>query len=155
MKTILFAVALLSAALAHAAPITIGHPYSHPTAAPGVPAVGFVTLTNTGNKADRLLAAESTAVERIEIHQTQMQAGVMQMRAVAGGLPLPPGKTVLLAPGGVHLMLFEPRQLFVEGQSLPVTLKFEHAGTVEVLFKVEPRQATPPSAEDHSSHRHH
>lgn len=154
MKTILFAALLLSAAVARAAPITIGHPYSHPTAAPGVPAVGFVTLTNTG-KADRLIAVESPAAERIEIHQTQMQSGVMKMRALSDGLPLPAGKTVALAPGGLHLMLFGLRQLLVEGQSLPVTLKFEHAGTVEVLFKVEPRQAAPPSPADaHSTHQH-
>ena len=154
MKTLLFAAALLAAAAASASPITFGHPYSHPTAAPGVPGVGFITLSNAGKKTDRLLGAQSPAVESIEIHETQMQGGVMKMRALAKGVALPAGKTVALAPGGIHLMLFGPRQPLVAGQSLPVTLRFEHAGAVEALFVVEPREPSPPPAEDHSQHEH-
>ncbi|MES2883431.1 MAG: copper chaperone PCu(A)C [Pseudomonadota bacterium] len=154
MKTIFSALALLCAAAASAASIRIDHPYSHPTAAPGVPAVGFITLTNGGKKADRLIAAESPAAERIEIHETQMQGGVMRMRALGNGVALPAGKTVRLAPGGIHLMLFGPRQPLLAGQSLPVTLKFEHAAAMEVLLIVEPREPESPPAEDHSQHDH-
>lgn len=155
MKSTLFAAMLLST-VAHASPITIGHPYSHPTAAPGVPAVGFVTLTNPGPETDRLIAASSPVAERIEIHQTQMQDGVMKMRAQPDGVALPVGGTVALAPGGLHLMLFGLRQPLAADQSLPVTLRFERAGKVEVLFKVEPRSvAAPASAEEHHSHQHH
>ena len=147
MKSILFAALLLSATVAAAAPIAIHHPHSHPTAAPGVPAVGFVTLTNPGPAADRLIAVSSPLAGRIEIHQTQMQDGVMKMRALADGLALPVGEAVVLAPGGLHLMLFGLRQPLVEGQSLPVTLTFERAAAVTVQFKVEPRAA--------STHQHH
>lgn len=154
MKTLLSALALLCAATASAAPIRIEHPYSHPTPAPGVPGVGFITLTNSGKKADRLLSATSPAAERIEIHETQMQGGVMKMRALAKGVVLPADKMVVFAPGGIHLMLFGPRQPLVAGQSVPVTLKFEHAGAVEVLFVVEPREPAKPPVEDHSQHDH-
>jgi len=153
MKSFLLATLLLSATVATAAPITIQRPYSHPTAAPGVPAVGFVTLSNPGPAPDRLIAASSPLAERIEIHQTLMQDGVMKMRAQPDGVALPVGGTVALAPGGLHLMLFGLRQLLVEGQTLPVTLRFERAGSVEVRFKVEPRAAA--SAEEPHSHQHH
>ena len=154
MKAILLALPLLCAGAASAASITVSHPYSHPTAAPGVPAVGFITLTNGGKKADRLIAAESPAAARIEIHETQMQGGVMKMRALGKGVALPIGKTVALAPGGIHLMLFGPRQPLVAGQSLPVTLTFEHAAAMKVLFVVEPRVSAPPPDEGHESHHH-
>lgn len=154
MRILLSALALLCAATASAASIRIEHPYSHPTPAPGVPGVGFITLTNSSKKADRLLSATSPAAERIEIHETQMQGGVMKMRALAKGVALPAGKTVALAPGGTHLMLFGPRQPLLAGQSLPVTLKFEHAGAMEVLFIVEPREPAPLPVEDHSQHLH-
>lgn len=154
MKTLLTAFVLLCAATASAASIRIEHPYSHPTPAPGVPAVGFITLSNSGQQADRLIAATSPAAERIEIHETQMHDGVMKMRALPKGVALPIGKTVALAPGGTHLMLFDVRQPLVAGQSVPVTLQFERAGAVEVLFAVEPREPAPTPAEDHSQHDH-
>ncbi len=58
----------------------------------------------------------------------------MQMREVAGGIPLPAGAEVSFQPGGYHVMLLElPRQL-KGGEQFPLTLRFEKAGelTVEV-----------------------
>jgi copper(I)-binding protein len=54
-----------------------------------------------------------------------MDGNVMKMRAVAGGLDLPAGKTVELKPGGYHVMLMDLKQQLKEGDSVPVTLVFE------------------------------
>lgn len=158
MKSIFFTLAVLlagtsAAADAPAARITIDHAYSHATAAPGVPGVGFFTLTNGGKKSDRLLSAQSTAAGRVEIHRSQVKDGVMQMRAVADGVVLPSGKPVAFAPGGLHLMLFELREPLREGGQVPLTLTFEQAGQVATVLQVEPRKAEPAAAKDH--HQHH
>lgn len=158
MKHFLLPLALLLASTAAAAadPITIGNAYSHPTAAPGVPGVGFFTLTNAGKKADRLLAASSPAAGSVEIHQSKVENGVMQMRAVTKGVALPVGKPVAFAPGGLHLMLFDLRAPLVAGEKVPVTLTFEHAGAVKTALQVQPRDSAPSApAEDHSHHQHH
>ncbi|MDO9451807.1 MAG: copper chaperone PCu(A)C [Stagnimonas sp.] len=156
----LFSIAFLVAcastralAAAPSTPIAIEHPYSHPTAAPGVPGVGFFTLINRGSKADRLISVQSPVAGSVEIHQSQVKDGVMQMRAVTEGVTLPVGKPVAFAPGGLHLMLFSLREPLQEGVPVPVTLTFERAGTVTTRLQVEPRE--PPSADaDHSQHQH-
>ncbi len=138
-----FAALLFAGAAVAATPIIIAHPYSHPTAAPGVPAVGFITLTNTGNKADRLLAVDSPDAESIEIHTSEINHGVMQMRALPQGVALPAGKTVALAHGGMHLMLFGLKAPLAAGGTVPITLKFQHAAAMTTQLDVEPRAPEP------------
>lgn len=160
MNCRLFSIAvLLACASTHtiaavpSTPVAIDHPYSHPTAAPGVPGVGFFTLINRGSKPDRLISVKSPVAGSVEIHESQIKDGVMQMRALTQGVALPVGKPVAFAPGGMHLMLFDLREPLREGVPVPVTLTFERAGTVTTALQVEPREA--PSAEaDHSQHTH-
>jgi len=85
---------------------------------------------------DRLLGGSSETASRIDIHEMASDGGVITMRALDNGLALPPGATVTLAPGGDHLMLNEIKQPLKQGDSLPVTLKFEKAGDVAVTFNV-------------------
>ncbi len=148
---------LLTASLsAVAAPrIRITDAYSHPTAAPGVPGVGYLTLTNTAKKADRLLAVTSPVAGSVEIHRSEMQGGVMRMRALTDGVPLPSGKPVQFGPGSLHLMLFDLQQPLQSGATVPLTLRFARAGTVEAKLQVQPREdAAEAAAEDHSHHAH-
>jgi len=72
-----------------------------------------------------------------------MVGSVMQMRPVAGGLPIGPGQTVTLAPGGYRLMLIGPTHAFRVGEVVPITLTFQHAGAVRVRFQVENAPAAP------------
>ena len=45
---------------------------------------------------------------------------------------------VALVPGGVHLMIVDPKMPLREHERFPIRLKFEHAGSVDVEFEVEP-----------------
>jgi len=65
-----------------------------------------------------------------------MDGGVMKMRPVEGGLTIEPGKTVKLAPGGLHLMMTDLKSPLKQGDKLPVTLQFEKAGKVQVTLDV-------------------
>lgn len=98
---------------------------------------GFVTIRNTGTQDDRLLKVE-TPLARGEVHEMAVADGVMRMRELADGLPLPAGETVELKPGGFHLMFLEVKEPFAEGGSVPATLVFEKAGRVDVNLKVMP-----------------
>lgn len=155
MKPFFAMAALLFAGVVAAGSIQIEHAYSYPTPAPGVPGVGFLTVTNTGSKADQLLSIESPLVQRIEIHQMRINDGVMQMRAMQGGVAVPAGKSVTFAPGGLHLMLFAPTTPLVVNMRVPVTLHFKYAGTVQAVLIVQPREseaAIMPA--DHGAHLH-
>ena len=58
--------------------------------------------------------------------------GIMEMRPVEGGLEIKPGETVTLKPGGYHAMFVDLKHPLVQGQTVKVTLKFDHAGSVDI-----------------------
>lgn len=97
---------------------------------------GYLTITNNGSAADRLLSAASDVAEKVELHEMSMSNGVMSMRPVDGGLAIEPGKSVSLAPGGFHLMLLGLKAPLLQGKQVPVTLTFEKAGSVKVSLDV-------------------
>ena len=66
---------------------------------------GYLTIENKGASPDKLIGGSSPAAGKIELHQMAMNNGVMTMRPVNGGLPIPPGQSITLAPGGYHIMM--------------------------------------------------
>jgi hypothetical protein len=134
-----------------AGPLKIEHPWSRPTA-PGVGVgVGYMVIVNAG-KADALVAASTPVAERVELHQTRMDGGMMKMRRVEK-VEVPAGATVRLEPGGLHMMLIGLKQPLAEGAKLPVVLRFETAGEVKVELKVEVQADGPKNKGD--DHAHH
>lgn len=134
--------------------ITIGHPWIRAAPIAAKVAGGFLTLENRGETADRLLAVEVAFAGRTQLHSVTLEGDVMQMRPLPDGVEIPPGSTVTLAPGGLHIMFLELSAPLTEGEHLPGTLIFEKAGRVEVEFTVEPLGA-PGSGHDHHGHEEH
>ncbi|WP_439599634.1 copper chaperone PCu(A)C [Devosia sp.] len=112
---------------------------------------GYVTITNKGSEADRLVGAASPVAGVTQIHEMKMEGDLMKMNEVPDGVEIPPGATVTLKPGGLHIMFMQLTGPLVEGTSIPLTLTFEKAGSVEVQLSVESPAAKGP-AEDHSAH---
>jgi copper(I)-binding protein len=98
---------------------------------------GYLTIENKGAAPDRLLGGSADVAGKIEVHEMTMNNGVMTMRPLEGGLTIEPGKTVKLAPGGYHLMMFDLHGPLKQGDKLPVTLDFEKAGKVKVSLDVQ------------------
>jgi periplasmic copper chaperone A len=97
---------------------------------------GYLTIENKGSAADRLIGGSGDVTDRIEVHEMGTSNGVMTMRAVDKGLTIDPGKTVKLAPGAYHLMMFDLKSPLKQGDKVPVTLEFEKAGKVNLSFDV-------------------
>ncbi|MFM8845758.1 MAG: copper chaperone PCu(A)C [Gammaproteobacteria bacterium] len=98
---------------------------------------GYMTLINNGPTADRLLSVSASWASMIEIHHTRMDGGVMRMREVQGGVPIPANSRVELKPRGMHLMLMQLAAPLEAGHSMPLLLQFEKAGAVKVSLRVE------------------
>jgi periplasmic copper chaperone A len=94
---------------------------------------GVVYLTVVCDGADEILGASSPVADAAELHTTLDEGGVMKMRPVSD-IPLVPGKPVILAPGGLHIMLMGLHRPLKQGESFPLTLRFKNApaATVEV-----------------------
>ncbi|MFC7521033.1 copper chaperone PCu(A)C [Xanthomonas populi] len=90
---------------------------------PGAPvAGGYVSLQNQSTVPDRLVAIASPASAQVEIHEMNMDNGVMKMRRLDEGLALPPGEKVVLGPGSIHLMFIAPHAPFEVGKPVTATL---------------------------------
>ena len=78
--------------------------------------------------ADRPLDATSNLARKTELNLMEMDNGVMKMRPVEGGIDLPAGKTIQLAPGGYHVMLVGLNAPLVADSMFEITLVFQNAG---------------------------
>lgn len=103
-------------------------------AASGRPGAGYFTLTG-GAKGATLLAVESPAAQRAELHEMASEGGVMRMGAVAN-IPVPANGQVRLAPGGLHVMMFGIRPGMQPGGTIPLTLRFADGGSVALDAKL-------------------
>jgi copper(I)-binding protein len=95
----------------------------------------YLTIENKGAAPDRLTGGTADFAT-VEIHETTKENGVTEMRQVAGGLNIPGHGSVGFAPGGYHIMFTHLAHPLAKGDSVKATLTFEHAGRIEVEFKV-------------------
>ena len=99
-------------------------------------AAAAVTLTG--------VSVPATVAKSASLHSTVMVDGVMQMKEVPGGLPVPAGGQLVLKPGGFHVMLMMPT--VAVGAVVPLTLVFSDGTTLLVDAPVKAADATPSSA---------
>jgi periplasmic copper chaperone A len=107
----------------------------------------YLTLHNDGAEARQVTGGSAQLAGRVEMHRSEQVDGYMRMSPVTS-LPLPPGQSVQLAPGGIHLMLLDLERMPAEGERLELCLTLADGGRVCTLAPVR-RQA---GGEDHSGH---
>ena len=135
--------------------------YEGPWAKAGSEMTGvFGTITNHSDEEFTLTGAVTDAAGLVELHETISQDGQMVMREVDDGFTIAPGASLVLEPGGNHIMLMEMPTELLPGDLFDVTLEFASAsGTTETLaITADVRDiagGTEEYAHDHShSHDH-
>jgi copper(I)-binding protein len=123
--------------------LEIDHPWARATPPTAPAGGGYLTITNKGAAADRLVSVKSPAAGAVQVHEMKMEGNVMRMREVEGGLAIAPGATVALAPGGLHLMMMGLKMPLKQGEKVPVTLVFEKAGSIDIELDVMAMGAAP------------
>ena len=105
--------------------------------------VGAAYLTLSSAEDVTLVYAETARAGTVEMHSMTMQNGIMKMRSMEE-LPVPAGKPVKLAPGGLHLMLFELPAPFKAGEQVKFRLCFkDKKGSITDQFVTMPVKAAP------------
>jgi periplasmic copper chaperone A len=102
----------------------------------------YLKIENRGSADDKLLSVSTPVAAMAHLHQSAETNGVMTMAAVAA-LPIKPGQTVELAPGGLHIMVMNLKAPLKAGETVPLTLKFERAGEMTVQAEVRGLGKTP------------
>lgn len=97
---------------------------------------GYLTVTNHGMAADKLVSASADISKTVELHNHIMDEGVMRMRQVPH-IEVPMHASVSLKPGGYHVMFMGLKNQLKEGDMVMLTLHFAEAGDVMVHAPVK------------------
>lgn len=100
----------------------------------------YLTLRNPGTRPVSVVGVESSVASHAMIHETKTEGGQSRMRPHEE-LLIPPGQTVKLEPGGLHIMLHGVTQPVAVGQSVPLTLLLAGGGKVPVAARMRPLNA--------------
>lgn len=132
---------LIPACSSDSGEVTIDEPWARTSATMQNAGAVYMTIEG-GESADRLLAAavpESVAM-KAEIHEVSMVANdagesMMTMQEVSS-IAVPAGGSVVLEPGGYHVMLMQLAEPLVRGSEFTITLTFEQAGDLTTTVEV-------------------
>lgn len=93
----------------------------------------FGEIENVGEGEVTIVSVASPASTALELHETvENETGEMTMREKGGGFTIAPGETLMLEPGGNHIMLMDLPEPIVAGDEVTFTLTFSDDSTLEV-----------------------
>lgn len=102
---------------------------------------GFGRIENRCSAPATIVGASSPSYGSVELHETRVVEGVSKMRAVPE-LRIAPDGAAVLKPGGLHLMLMQPRVPLKAGSKVGVV--FELSDRRKILSEFEVRKPAAP-----------
>lgn len=134
-------------AVTTAGDLSVEGPWVVAPAAPNVTGA-FATLVNAGADDVTLVSASSPIAGLVQVHETVSDGKVERMQEVAGGLTVPAGGSVVLKPGGYHVMLMQLKEVPAPGGTVELTFTFSDGTkiTVNAPVRARPGMTGAPSA---------
>ena len=109
-------------------------------APPGARALGaYMTISNHSNHTVTLETVSSPDFPMIQIHLTKMHEGMAHMLKQSS-LLIQSGNSVVLEPGGYHLMLMRPIRSLELGDLVKLQLHFDNGELIDVSAVVRKQQ---------------
>ncbi|MFF6775737.1 copper chaperone PCu(A)C [Streptomyces sp. NPDC012637] len=93
---------------------------------------GFLTITNSGDTADKLTSVTSGISDDVQIHETKNQ----KMQKVES-FDIPANGELKLERGGSHIMFMDLKKQPKQGEKVAIELHFEKADPIKVELPVE------------------
>ncbi len=109
---------------------------------------GYAKIHNASDRPITLLTVSSPNFSKIEIHRSVLNGDMVSMEK-QDSLEIPARSTIMLSPGDLHLMLFDPVKPLRSGDTATLNFSFSDGHNKTIEAKVERR-----SSEDHSHHHH-
>lgn len=105
-------------------------------AAKGAVSAVYLQIVNGRLSDDTLVGVSTDAAEKASLHETTTgDSGMTGMQPV-DGIMVPAGKTVMLEPGGFHIMLEGLTADLATGSQIRLVLTFEQGGPLNVTAEV-------------------
>lgn len=96
----------------------------------------YLTLRNQSSKTYTLISASSPDFKRVEMHRTEEHDGMAKMLPVSRVMVSTNG-SVSFEPGGMHLMLMQPKKSLKVGDSISLTLFFSDETSQKISVPVK------------------
>lgn len=109
-------------------PITVADPWVKASDGEMTPAFGV--LTNQGDTEMAVVTVSSKSAGMMEIHEVIDQDGSLVMQPLTGGLIVPAGQSVTLAPEETHFMLMDLPGRIDPGETVQIMLTCADGGAV-------------------------
>jgi copper(I)-binding protein len=103
----------------------------------GVPV--SLSIQNDGDEDDRLVGGSTPVAHNVAVRRAFLVHGRPASAPAPDGIVIPADATITIEPGTSHLALFALRTDLVQGETFPLTLRFERAGEVTVIARVRRR----------------
>lgn len=97
---------------------------------------GYLRIHNSGNQDALLVDFESPAAAMVQLHETNMNNGMMSMNRVES-ITVPAGGDLLMQPGGLHLMIMGVDKAAFAGESIELKLQFEDGTVLDAQLPVQ------------------
>jgi copper(I)-binding protein len=108
----------------------------------------YFSLHNHSAKGKTLISMSSPAFKRVEIHRTEKQDGMMKMLPVSRVILSSKG-SVSFEPGGMHVMLMNPKKRLKAGDKISLTLFFTDESSLKISLPVKKATASMNHDMDH------
>ena len=99
---------------------------------------GYMILQNNGNEKLVIKTVSSPQYRKCELHKTEIKNGIASMEHLPN-LEIPANGKIVLSPGGLHIMLFGPKRLFVENDMVPIIFHLENGKLIKSMAKITKR----------------
>jgi copper(I)-binding protein len=116
--------------------LAISGPWSRATPKGAQAGVGYMAIKNNGTTPDRLIGGSVEVADGFQLHAMIMENGIAKMRELTG-IDIKPGQTIEFKPGGSHAMFVDLKHPLSKGEHIKGTLIFEHAGKVQIEYRIE------------------
>jgi copper(I)-binding protein len=129
---------LVAGACATAEPPRTGRFVSSAWARPadsGATSGAYLTIINADSSAVELVGASSPSALAAEVHETMTHEGMSHMMARTA-VAIAPRDSLVMKPGGLHVMLLQLTRRLAVGDTIAMTLRFSAGDTVVVNVPV-------------------
>lgn len=145
------------AACADPAPLYVDQAWISASSSPDRPSAGYFVV-HGGPEDATLRAVQSDVIQRIEMHDSVMEKGMMTMKPI-DSVVVPAKSEIAFAPGGKHLMLFGLNPGAVQLGRASMTFFFSNGDRIIVDAKIQKQGEAAPapatnsmSGMDHGNH---
>ncbi len=100
---------------------------------------GYMHINNNTARDLTLIQAKSNIAKRVELHEHVTTDGLMRMQKV-DGITIPSKQSVMLKPGGYHIMFLGLQQPLNENDTAQITLLFSDGSTKSIMAVIKKPQ---------------